>query len=163
MIHQHEQVRWIGCVVPPRSSDVIPLANRSNTHEYKPVFVRAGSELHCYVTGPDVRDQVQAAWSLLDYGILETIQDDSGRAIDRARVAIMAGLNALERLPPNLFIGRLGSFVMATRLAQWLREGRLSLTQARARLVHHEIVSVTLAHMLINVSDWMIATAWAPT
>jgi hypothetical protein len=50
----------------------------------------------------------------------------------------MSGLNALERLPPNLFIGRLSSFVMATRLAQWLREGRLSLTQARARLVHHE-------------------------
>jgi hypothetical protein len=139
LIRRHERIRWIGCIKPPKGLEEIPIANSCNNHEFKPVYARAGSDLVCYIASPDVRNQVLTAWSLLNYGTLETVQDESGQAIEPVKVALESVLSRiLPFAPQNLLIGRVNSFMIATQIAQKLRTGDFSTEQARAFLIHHE-------------------------
>lgn len=137
-VNYNEKIRWFGSISPQSMSRALPLANQCNVHEYKPAFVRVGSELHCYVAGPDSRDQITRAWRLLRYGTLETISDESQQAIFDARAVLTAGLKSLRERPQNLLFGRLESFIVAAQIARLLQVGELTVSRARQVFTRHE-------------------------
>ena len=137
-VNSREQIRWFGSISPKCISRALPLANQSNVHEYKPAFTRVGSELHCYVAGPDSRDQVIRAWHLLGYGTLETVSDESKKAIFDAKAVLSSGLLAMPERPQNLLFGRLESFMIAAQIARLLQVGELTISRARQVFTCHE-------------------------